>query len=89
MEIGEIRVLFDNLKWEIYSKLKNNKQYDEFKHFYQYSKSHLYYSWTYQKEPNIQLNIIRKEMEKEFEEDKERRLQEMFSNQAGLYRKWI
>jgi len=89
MEIGEVRILYDSLEKEIYSKFKNNTNYDEFKHFYQFSNDHMYYSWTYKKNPNKSLNRIRKEMETELEETKKRKMQEMFENQKQLYIKWV
>ncbi len=34
MEIGEVRILYYNLKREFSSKFKENTEYDEFKHLY-------------------------------------------------------
>ncbi len=89
MEIGEVRILYDNLKKETYSKFKDNIEYDEFIHLYQFSRGHMYYSWTYKKNPNSILNEIRKEMEIELERDKKKRMQKMFEDQIDLYRRWI
>ncbi len=89
MEIGEVRILYYNLKRAFYSKFKENTEYDEFNHLYQFSKDHTYYSWTLRENPNISLNKIRKEAEKDMAKNNRKRKQKLFRDQKELYKEWI
>ena len=89
MEIGEVRILYYNLKKAFYSKFKENTEYDEFNNFYQFSKNHMYYSWTYREKPNILLNGLRKEAMADIEKHNKKRKQKIFKDQKELYKNWI
>lgn len=89
MEIGEVRIMYYNLKKEFSSKFKKNTEYDEFKHLYQFSNDHMYYSWTYRDNPNNLLNRIREEAVKSMQEYNRKRKQKIFKDQKELYKEWI